>query len=282
MKKLFHHYFLPHHTNNQRPRLLHQESLFLLAVVFLSAALCITSIKNAHPQVLGTSINITTQELLTLTNEQRQKNGVGLLVMNDELTQAAQMKARDMFAQNYWAHNSPSGKMPWDFIRAAGYDYVYAGENLARGFTSAPDVVTAWMNSPSHRENMLSPNYNDVGFALQEGSLTGEKDTILIVEELGSTTATVPQTQGEKTLGSASSAEIPSSQIQHAPILDTRFFTKNIALLLISLFIMVLLVDIIIVQRKKVIRFAGHNLDHILFLGTVGAVILLLQLGTIL
>jgi hypothetical protein len=211
---------------------------------------------------------------------ERQKDGMPPLVMNNQLTQAAQLKAKDMFAKDYWAHNSPSGEMPWDFIKQAGYDYQYAGENLARGFTSAPDVVTAWMNSPEHRENMLSPNYHDVGFSLQEGSLTGESDTILIVEELGSTPADVPQIPANKTLGSSQQA--PVSVIQNHPLIDSRWLTKNIALAIILLFIIILFVDIMIVRQKKIVRFVSHNGDHIMFLTTAGLVILLLQLGTIL
>src|SRR5579859_1688195 len=128
MKDFFRHYFLPHHTNNQRPKLLHHESLFILAVVILSATLVLTNLKIHHPQVLGDAITISTKDLLTLTNQERQKNGDTPLVMNDQLRQAAQMKAKDMFSENYWAHNSPTGKMPWDFIKTAGYDYQYAGE----------------------------------------------------------------------------------------------------------------------------------------------------------
>ncbi|HSW88030.1 MAG TPA: CAP domain-containing protein [Candidatus Saccharimonadales bacterium] len=280
MKDFFKHYFLPHHTNNQRPKLLHHDSLFILAVVILSATLFVTNIRHTHPSVLGDSINIATQDLLNLTNQERQKNGFSPLVMNDQLTNAAKMKAQDMFALNYWAHNSPTGTMPWDFIKKAGYDYEFAGENLARGFTSAPDVVTAWMNSPSHRENMLSPHYKDVGFALQEGSLTGEKDTILIVEELGSTPINTPQVDANKTLGTASTA--PSVAIKNNPMIDTRSLTKTIALGILSLFILIFLVDLMIIKRKKIVRFVGHNLDHIMFLATIGVVILMLHLGVIL
>lgn len=280
MKDLFKHYFLPHHTNNQRPKLLHHDSLFLLAVAILTAAVMMTNFKHTHPKVLGDSINISTQDLLKLTNQERQKNGITPLVMNDELTTAATMKAQDMFAQNYWAHNSPLGKMPWDFIKASGYDYEFAGENLARGFTTAPDVVTAWMNSPSHRENMLSPHYHDVGFALKEGSLTGEKDTILIVEELGSTPSDAPQVNTNKTLGTASSA--PTTEIQNNPIIDTKMLTKTFGLGILALFILIFVVDILIIKRKKIVRFVGHNLDHIMFLVMIGVVILMLQLGAIL
>ncbi len=282
MKELFRHYFLPHHTNNQRAKILHHDSLFILAILIIAAAVLITSGKNTEPQVLGASINLSTQNLLNLTNRQRQDNNEPPLVMNSELTQAAQMKAKDMFAKNYWAHNSPTGEMPWDFIKQSGYDYEYAGENLARGFTSAQDVVTAWMNSPEHRQNMLSPNYHDVGFAVQEGSLTGENDTVLIVEELGSTPADVPNAATGKTLGSAIPQNVPDSGLQNTPLIDTKALTKYIALFILSFFILVFLIDIMIVKRKKIVRFVGHNLDHIMFLSAVLIVVLLLQFGSVL
>ena len=86
-----------------------------------------------------------------------------------------------MFSKDYWAHNAPDGTTPWVFIKNTGYNYIYAGENLARGFNSASDVINAWMNSPEHRQNVLSPNYQNVGFAVATGTLSGE-DTVLVVE----------------------------------------------------------------------------------------------------
>lgn len=133
---------------------------------------------------MGTSVDITSQELLLFTNQDRQKEGLSALTINNQLSQAAALKATDMFGKNYWAHNAPEGTTPWFFIKEAGYVYVYAGENLARGFNSSEDVVKAWMASPSHRENMLSKNYQDVGFAVVPGKLNGE-DTVLVVEMFG-------------------------------------------------------------------------------------------------
>ena len=102
-----------------------------------------------------------------------------------------------MFAKNYWAHVSPDGTTPWVFIKSAGYSYVYAGENLARGYNTSQDVVTAWMASPEHKQNMLSSNYQNVGFAIVTGNLTGE-DTVLVVEMFGSTAlAAAPSNQGK-------------------------------------------------------------------------------------
>ena len=138
-----------------------------------------------YPAVLGDATSMSIQDLLNDTNIQREANGVAPLKLNSDLTHAAQMKAKDMFAKNYWAHVSPDGTTPWVFIKDSGYVYLYAGENLARGYDSSSDVVTAWMNSPTHRENLLSPHYTDIGFAVASGNLTGS-NTVLVVQEFGS------------------------------------------------------------------------------------------------
>src|SRR3989338_7182361 len=102
------------------------------------------------------------------------------LELNPELSLAAEKKAEDMFARNYWAHNGPNGSTPWDFIKGAGYTYIYAGENLAKDFQNSNDVVQAWMKSPSHRENILRKEYQDIGFAVVNGVLNGEETTLVI------------------------------------------------------------------------------------------------------
>jgi len=107
---------------------------------------------------LGFATDISIQALLKDTNDKRIENGLQPLTLNDQLNQAAAGKAADMFGNNYWAHISPSGKTPWDFILGANYQYVYAGENLAKDFQDSQGVVDAWMNSPSHKENLLNSN----------------------------------------------------------------------------------------------------------------------------
>src|ERR1035437_8049664 len=177
--------FFPKETNNYRPGLLHHKILLTLTLLFFSAGLMMSVVRTNFPSVLGTFSDISNQQLLILTNQQRQNNNLAALTDNSELDQAAANKAADMFSKDYWAHNAPDGTTPWVFIKSAGYSYIYAGENLARGFNSAPDVITAWMNSPEHRQNVLSPNYQNVGFAVAAGRLNGE-DTVLVVEMLGS------------------------------------------------------------------------------------------------
>jgi hypothetical protein len=104
--------------------------------------------------------------LLTTTNAQRETNHLSDLELSSALNTAAQAKANDMVQKDYWAHVAPDGTQPWSFISATGYNYDHAGENLAYGFSDASAVTNAWMHSPEHRENLLSTQYTQVGFAV--------------------------------------------------------------------------------------------------------------------
>lgn len=114
--------------------------------------------------VLAYATEISSQNLLKYSNERRQVNGAGNLAINNNLTQAAQTKANDMAKRNYWSHATPDGEQPWKFIQNAGYDYQKAGENLAYGFDSSYDTINGWMNSKTHKDNMLDKAYTEVGF----------------------------------------------------------------------------------------------------------------------
>lgn len=114
--------------------------------------------------VLAYATSMSSSGLLNETNAQRGSNGVGTLGINGQLAAAAQAKANDMAARNYWSHDTPEGNPPWIFVTAQGYVYQKLGENLAAGFTSESATVAGWMASPSHRENLLDPVFSDVGF----------------------------------------------------------------------------------------------------------------------
>lgn len=120
--------------------------------------------RTVHHGVLAYATEISSQRLLDSTNKQRTTNGKPILKLNDKLTSAAQTKANDMAKRNYWSHVTPDGQQPWFFIQNAGYSYQKAGENLAYGFDTSSDTVTGWMNSKSHRENLLDSAYSEVGF----------------------------------------------------------------------------------------------------------------------
>jgi hypothetical protein len=121
----------------------------------------------ARTAVLGAHTNLSSASLLTETNKARAtSNALGSLQLSTALNKAAEAKAEDMVARNYWSHNTPDAKAPWSFISAAGYSYETAGENLAYGFEDAGSALAAWMHSPSHRANVLSTEYRQVGFGI--------------------------------------------------------------------------------------------------------------------
>lgn len=110
-----------------------------------------------------------TDDLYRRTNEERVKAGVPELALSPMLNTSATAKCNDLNALNYWAHNRPDGTEPWHFWHEAGYMYRSAGENLATG-DSYSDTVTRWMNSPTHRDNIISPKYTEVGFGICDGA----------------------------------------------------------------------------------------------------------------
>jgi uncharacterized protein YkwD len=298
MKLFLHHvrhYLLPRESNNHRPRLLHEQTLLVLILLIITASFALKSIQHTYPSVLGITANISKDELLELTNKKRAEKGLKPLKMNDELASAAAEKAQYMFAKNFWAHIGPDGTTPWYFIKGAGYEYMYAGENLARGFTTAPEVVEAWMESPTHRENIMSPNYADIGFAVSTGNLTGS-ETVLVVEmfgtESGADSKQIAAANASASGIPAPAEEVPAQPVQIAqanaaeittkPLLNSDTFTQQVALALIGLLIAVLIIDAIIIERKKIARLVAHNTDHIAFLLMILFAIIILQRGHIL
>ena len=124
---------------------------------------------------------ILAEEVVALTNQDRTKEGLWQLERDPLLDKAALAKLKDMGERNYFAHSSPDGWMPWDFISQAGYRYEYAGENLAIHFKSAAKQQKAWMESPTHRKNILSANYTATGVAVGRAWIEGE-DALVTVQ----------------------------------------------------------------------------------------------------
>ncbi|PLS02442.1 CAP domain-containing protein [Neobacillus cucumis] len=103
------------------------------------------------------------QKVVDLTNQERAKNGLPALKADTTLSKMAHEKARDMSANNYFSHTSPTYGSPFDMMKKFGITYSYAGENIAMGQQTPQEVVNAWMNSEGHRKNILSPNFNYIG-----------------------------------------------------------------------------------------------------------------------
>ncbi len=177
-------FLLPYPDTHARTRLLKNSSLLLYVLVLLFFQV---TLYRFSPQILGFATNIAVDDLYQLVNQERANQGLPALTRNAKLEQAALKKAQDMFAKNYWAHYAPDGSTtPWQFIMESGYNYKYAGENLAKDFGTSTAVVVAWMASPSHRANVVNTNYKDVGMVAVDGSLLGS-ETTLVVQMFGST-----------------------------------------------------------------------------------------------
>lgn len=100
---------------------------------------------------------------LYLINKERADRGLGELKLNDKLNTSAQLKANDMQDNSYWAHTSPAGVTPWHWFEVAGYKYTKSGENLAKCWDTPEDTVKAWVDSPTHKDNILG-GYTETGF----------------------------------------------------------------------------------------------------------------------
>jgi hypothetical protein len=118
--------------------------------------------------------------LINLVNQSREAMGLETLTENEKLNQAAYLKAKDMFKNNYFSHQSPQGITPWFWFKLIGYNYKYAGENLAIGFLESEEVYKAWFNSISHRNNILSPDYKEIGTAVLRGDFNGNNTTLVV------------------------------------------------------------------------------------------------------
>lgn len=103
------------------------------------------------------------QQVITLVNQIRAKNGLPALKSNWELCRIARYKSQDMKDKNYFSHTSPTYGTPFEMIRNFGLTYRTAGENIAKGYTTPQAVVDGWMNSSGHRANILNATYTEIG-----------------------------------------------------------------------------------------------------------------------
>lgn len=111
------------------------------------------------------------KEVVSLTNDEREKNGLEPLEADGDLSVMARDKSKDMQSNGYFSHESPTYGSPFDMMSDYGISYQTAGENIAHGQQSPEEVVDGWMNSEGHRENILNPNFTHIGVGyVEEGN----------------------------------------------------------------------------------------------------------------
>ncbi len=268
------HLFLPHQHNNFKARLLHHHSLLVLLGIFIMAQSAISIFHTANPNVLGYASQISPTAIVELTNRQRQAAGLNTLKENKLLDEAAAAKAADMFARDYWAHNAPDGTEPWSFVLGSGYSYLHAGENLARDFRDPDSVVTAWMKSPSHKANLISSKYRDIGVAVVDGKLNGV-ETTLVVQMFGTSQSATPS------VASRNISVVPQVFAGEARI-SSFDVSRSISLAFAILIIFTLAFDWLIVWRRNIIRISGKTWAHLTYFLTLLAILILLKQGLVL
>lgn len=171
--------FIPTSRNKYEALLLKRMMLFIYSLMLLGTNY-FAPVYFPNANIVNAS-SISESRLIQLTNLDRRNAGLIELKHNSQLDEAAFAKAQNMFEEDYWDHYGPNGETPWQFIKNAGYTpYKYAGENLAKGFTTSEGVHQAWMASPTHKANIMETKYRDIGFAVVDGYLQGEKVTLVV------------------------------------------------------------------------------------------------------
>lgn len=288
-----HNWFIPHKDTHKKAHLLSWEGFVIYILFFILLQVSFSIVSYTKPGILGISGNVDQKILIDLTNQERQKMGLSAVRENAALDKAAALKAQNMFAENYWAHFAPSGKTPWDFILGAGYKFTFAGENLAKNFSNSDDVVKAWMASPTHRDNLLNSKYQDIGIAVEEGILNGQK-TILVVQEFGSTSALsakpAVEVQGKQIEISKqeynSKPELilvaSETKINPKPLFDPYQVYKTAGFSIIVLIIGLLTLDIWVLRKRGVFRISSHHIAHMALLSLAAGSLIMGSPGAVL
>jgi uncharacterized protein YkwD len=159
---------------------------FLLAVLLLCTTLGVHAADARN--------EITAENVVRLMNLEREDAGLPPLSTDPRLAAAAADRMRHMEEEGFWAHESPAGVTPFTWLRVHSYDFARAGENLAAGFETARMLVASWMESPGHRANILSPEYQDCGIAVIDGATTGPATGRSVVVMFGKKRATFAST----------------------------------------------------------------------------------------
>lgn len=280
-----HHWFFPGESNNRRAKILHPSGLAVLTIFLLLFQFGLNWTSKSYPQILGYASQITPQQIIDMSNVKRREQGLGTLRYDAQLSAAAAAKAADMMARDYWAHTSPIGTQPWFFVSQAGYGYRYAGENLARDFNDSASVVTAWVNSPTHRENLFNPKYQDIGVAVVDGTLTGH-ETTLVVQMFGTKLATqpTPKPQAVGTINVVKAeSNVAAAMVEPSvtPVTNPFSLAKIVSLSILLVLVIVLVIDIIEVRRHKIIRWTSKSFAHLLFIIVLIVAIIIVSRGKI-
>ena len=177
-------HLIPHEGNDYRPHLLQRGAMILMLILILLSFLAANFqalLWQSSDWLVGAVLPAV---VVDLTNAKRADLALPVLTRNKVLDAAATLKAEDMAKNSYFSHDSPTGVTPWHWFSEAGYPFVQAGENLAVYFTDSGEVVEAWMNSPTHRANIVGSQFREIGVGTAKGTYKGF-ETVFVVQLFG-------------------------------------------------------------------------------------------------
>lgn len=212
MKKHFLKAFVPHEHNEHKPHIFRPLGLLVVGLFiigfFMFARLQVYILTQSEYFLSAVLPSV----LVDLANDDREDEGFPALSISPVLEEAAQLKANDMAEKGYFAHTSPEGLAPWYWLDEAGYRYFAAGENLAVNFSDSKNVEEAWMDSPSHRANILSNNFTEIGIATARGEYKG-RETVFVVQMFGRPVSTVFEAPLEDLFATRSDVSAEDEQV---------------------------------------------------------------------
>jgi len=184
---------MPHAGNNYQPHLLHPRRLVFYAAAAVVMKILVVAFVIGLPMTAWLAPDVLKEQadqIIALTNKVRAAHNAPALTENQILNRAAYAKASDMVLQQYFAHVGPDKKTLSDWLKAVGYRYAVAGENLAMGFNSAAEVVEAWKKSQTHYANLVDTDFKEIGVGAVSGPYQGAT-TVLVAQYFGATLPTV-------------------------------------------------------------------------------------------
>jgi len=254
LKKLF----IPHPANNFEPEFFGNKATLVLAVFVIGLFVFSLHISDALRKVAGNSqlSAVLPSVLIDLTNNERTNASLNVLGKNELLNKAAQLKAEDMALKSYFAHINPEGKRAWNWLQDAGYKYQHAGENLAVNFSESKDVTVAWMNSPTHKANIIKSSYTEIGTGVATGTFNGAESIFVAQVYASPYTGFVINNQAN-VLDSMSFASDPVKNFFAYLLYNNHDLTNKIFITLLVFVVFALMLMILIrfqIQHKHLIR----------------------------
>lgn len=154
------------------------QKTIAMMMFFCAFVLCNVSVVTANEELDATLIN--TSNVIEFVNKERVDIGIAPLKENELLDTVAQKKLDNMMEEDYFAHTSPNGTDPWEWFLQSGYDFAYAGENLATEFNDVYKQHRGWMNSPKHKQNILDERFIYTGVAVGQREVDGKNVTLTV------------------------------------------------------------------------------------------------------